>query len=77
MRRFFSQIVNRSASAWQGCSLSDRPLMTGTPAYWARVSTSLVGEYAGHDAVHHAPQHARHVGHAFALAQRDVVGAEV
>ena len=42
-----------------------------------QVSTSAVREDAGHDAVHHAPQHAGHVGHALALAEADVVGPQV
>jgi len=40
-RPLCSQTVSRSARAWQGCSRSERPLMTGMEAYSARVTTVL------------------------------------
>ncbi len=38
-RPFFSWTVNRSEMIWQGCSLSSRPLMTGTVAFAASSRT--------------------------------------
>ncbi len=36
----FSSMVRMSAMIWQGWLLSDRPLITGTSAAWAKRSTS-------------------------------------
>ena len=67
-----SLTVSRSASTWQGCSRSVRPLMTGIEAVARQLLHVGVIEGADHDAVEIAGEHPRGVADRLAPAQLDV-----